>query len=306
MAAKRAVLNNRETILFTGAKKERKRSRGHWVRKVENIPGLQNYTRTINQLRDETLALIGEGPFSKKLTVVNDSVVAIEKQDDIFHITDMTGKTFKARYVIMATGIMDEQPHIQGSIKPILPFSNKQFTCYCMLCDGHRAIDKNSVLIGHSEDAAQNALVLHHRYGPKTLSILTNGLAHTITPETLSRLDEANIQLIDEPIVELIGDAKARIFSGFRLESGRVVEAEIGFVSLGIRPNNKLALELGAAVDSKGLVETNAQGESSVENLFIVGDLRANSMKQIYTAWQHAVDAIQAIDRRIRANQKGE
>lgn len=33
---------------------------------------------------------------------------------------------------------------------------------------------------------------------------------------------------------------------------------------------------------------------------FVVGDLRANSVKQIYTAWQHAVDVVQVIDRRIR------
>lgn len=85
MAVKRASLNNRDTILFTGAKKQMKSGRGYWVRKVENIPGLEKYTRTINQLREETLALIADSPFAPKLTTVHDSVLSVEKQDDIFH-----------------------------------------------------------------------------------------------------------------------------------------------------------------------------------------------------------------------------
>lgn len=301
MAAKRASLNNRDTLLFTGAKKEMKSGRGHWVRKVENIPGLEKYTRTINQLREETLKLIAEGPFASKLHVVNDSVLSIEKQGDVFTICDLAGNIYQARHVILATGIMDEQPHINGSIDPILSFANKQFVAYCILCDGHRSFQKKTAVIGYSEDAAKNALLLAHRYQPSTLSLLTNGIPHTISAETLAHLAAKNIQLIEEPIQEVVGNAKERIFTGFMLQSGQMVDADIGFVSLGLRPNNKLALALGANTDDRGLVIADADGQSSVENLYIVGDLRSGSMKQIYTAWQHAVDALQAIDRKIRA-----
>lgn len=301
MAVKRATLNNRDTLLFTGAKKAMKSSRGHWVRKVDNIPSLSHYTRTINQLREETLAEIAQGPFSHRLTCIHDSVLSVEKQDDIFILTDMTGKTYKARHVILATGIMEEQPHINGSIDPILPYANKQLVAYCLLCDGHKAYQKDSVMIGHSEAAAKNALLIQNRYEPTSMTILTNGIPTTITEETALQLDKHGITLKHDPIVEIIGDAKARIMTGFRLESGETVTAEVGFVSLGIRPNNTFALALGAEVDDRGLVLTDEHCESTVSNLFVIGDLRANSMKQIFTAWQHAVDAMQEIDRRLRA-----
>jgi thioredoxin reductase (NADPH) len=74
----------------------------------------------------------------------------------------------------------------------------------------------------------------------------------------------------------------------------------MAFVSLGIRPNNQLALQLDAQVDESGLVITDKNGETSVENLFVIGDLRSNSMKQIYTAWQQAVESVQLINRRMR------
>ncbi len=300
MAAKRSTLNNRDTLLFTGAKKEMKRSRGHWVRKVDNIPSLKNYTRTIVQLRLETLAEIAEGPFKERLQVVEDSVVSIEKKDGLFIIKDMQDRSYKARHVILATGIMDEQPHIQGTHKTILPFSNKQLVAYCVLCDGHRSLGKNTVVIGYSENAAKNALILHDRYLPPTLCMLTNGNTPTFSPETYAKLLEKNISVIESPITAIIGNSKERILSGFTLENNEILPAEIGFVSLGIRPNNQLALSLGAAVDEQGLVETDENGETSIENLFVIGDLRSNSMKQIYTAWQHAVDAVQQIDRRVR------
>lgn len=293
MAAKRAALNNLETVLFTGAKKERKRSRGYWVRKVDNIPGLAGYKRTIVDLEKETLAEI-----ANNLTVVNNSVASIEKRNGLFTLHDKSGKTYQARYVILATGMMDEQPHIKGSIKPVLSYANRQNIAYCLLCDGHKSHMKNTAVIGYSEEAAKSALVLAHRYQPAKLTLLTNGIPHTITAETVALLKAKQINIVEEPIHSLIGDKKE--LSGFVCKSGKTVEADIGFVSLGIRPNNELALELGAKVDAKGLVETDANGESSVSNLFIVGDLRAGSMKQIYTAWQHAVEVVQLVDRRIR------
>ena len=54
-----------------------------------------------------------------------------------------------------------------------------------------------------------------------------------------------------------------------------------------------------------------AASETSVRGLFAVGDMSrrrgdAPSLKQIYTAQEYAVRAIQAIDRRIRAERRKE
>jgi len=300
MAAKRATLNNRDTLLFTGDKKAMKSGRGHWVRTVDNIPSLAKYTRTINQLREETIQEISEGKFKDKLTTVRDKVISIIKENDIFLIKDLAGNSYQAEHVILATGIMEEQPHIGGTIKPILAFANKQLIAYCILCDGHRCLDKDTVVIGHSEAAAQNALVLHNRYNPPSLSIVLNGNASTIAAETAEKLAKANIAVHEEPIITIDGNGKERIFNGFQLDNNKYIPAQMAFVSLGLRPNNQFALALGAKVDAQGLVEADASGETSVENLYVIGDLRANSMKQIYAAWQHAVDTVQAIDRKIR------
>lgn len=300
MAVKRAVLNNNEVLLFAGAKQERRRSRGNWVRQVDNIPGLEKYTRTLLELRNETLAEIARGPFSENLTVVEDSVVAIVKGDEAFKLIDSMGRTTFAQYVILATGMMDEQPHVQESIRNILPYANGQTVAYCLLCDGHRSFGKKTVVIGHTEDAANGANLLKTKYQLQEITLLTNGASPQFSEETIKTLQSKQIAVKTSPIIEILGNKEAKQLSGYQLEDGTTVQAEIGFVMLGIRPNNQLALQLGANVDERGLVITDINGESSVPNLFIAGDLRANSMKQIYTAWQHGVDAAQYINKRLR------
>jgi len=302
MALKRAILNNREVLLFSGAKKEIKRSRGNWVRKVQNIPGLDKYSRTIVELRDETLNDIVSGPFKKNFFLVPESVTALKKEGDLFRLQDSSGHSYLAQYVVLATGMMDEQPHIQGSIKPVLSYANNQTIAYCMLCDGHRAFQKNTAVIGHSDDAGRGACLLMDRYHPAKVILLTNGHQPEFSEETKARLQAKNIQVVESPIKKVLGDKK--ILKGFQFESAKEVAVEMGFVALGIRPNNSLAKQIDAQLDMRGLVLTDANGETSVANLFVVGDLRANSTKQIYTAWQHAVDAIQLIDHRIRTEQK--
>lgn len=300
MAARRAVLHNREVLLFSGAKKELKNSRGNWVRKVENIPGLEKYSRTVVELRNETLINLTSGPFSSKFFLIPESVMQVEKDGNIFRLTDSKGKIHLVRYVILATGMMDVQPHIQGSIEPILKYANKQHVNYCLLCDGHRSFDKKAVIIGYQEDAGKGAILLWDRYKPHAVTIVTNGNKPEFSAETQKALADRAITVFEEPIMSISGNKELKEFKGFELENGQQVEAEIGYVMLGIRPNNSLAKSMGCELDERGLVVTDKDGETNVENLFVIGDLRSNSMKQIFSAWQHAVDAIQLVDRRIR------
>lgn len=300
MAANRSVLNNIETLVFAGANQERRRSRGNWVRTIDNIPGLEKYSRAVLELRNDALEELVKGPLAHNLFVVEDSIYSIEKHDDHFQLTDGAGNQYLAKYVVLATGIMDEQPHIQGSIRPILKYANGQTVAYCSVCDGHRCFGKKTAVIGHSESAGSIACLLHEKYMPNSMVILTNGHKGEFSEGLLEKLQSKNIEIFNEPIEEVLGHIESKQLLGFKLQSGASIDAEMGFVALGIRPNNQLALQLNADVDSSGLVIADAHGETSVPGLFVAGDLRANSLKQIYTAWQQAVESVQQISLLIR------
>ena len=67
---------------------------------------------------------------------------------------------------------------------------------------------------------------------------------------------------------------------------------------------NELAKMLCANLDQRGFVLTDNKGKSSVEGLYIAGDLRANTKKQIYTAWDCAVDSADDINILIRRKKR--
>lgn len=302
MATMRSVLNNDETILFPGTGKDKKKSRAFWVSKVENMPGHLDYKKGIENPNKESLDWLLTTPFKEKLHwLKNRGVVSIQKvENDLFKITDSKNEIYFAKYVILCTGVMDVQPIINGSIDPILPFANVQLADYCLRCDGHHVINKKTTIIGHGNGAAWVAVMLHERYQMPETTILTNGHEPEFSDEVKTHLDKYKIKTKKSPIIEVKGNHKELVLEGYTLEDGESIDTAITFISLGMIVYNKLAISLGANVDERGFVITSSKGETSIENLYAAGDLRAGIKKQIYTAWDSAVDCADDINAKIR------
>lgn len=302
MAALRGVLNNDNVALFTGNAKAKKKSRAQWVSKVENMPGYHEYKKGIVNPNMETLKWIKSSEFSERFTQLNNlSVETITKNDDgLFTLTDHKGDSHQAKYVVLATGLMDVQPHIQGSIDPVLPYANVQLVDYCLRCDGHHVYKKDTSIIGHTSGAVWVATMLYERYQTPSMNILTNGEEPQFDETTRELIDMYGFNVYTSPIKSIDGNAKELVLNGFELEDGSYVKNQISFISLGMIVYNELAKSLGAEVDERGFVTTNKKGETSVDGLYAVGDLQADIKKQIYTAWDSAVDALDDINGKIR------
>lgn len=308
MAMQRAVLNNDECLFFTGSPKDKKRSRAFWVSKVENMPAHFHYKKGIVDPNKEVIEFIHSSPFHSKLHLMkNVGVVEIKKlENGIFELVDSHKQTHHVRFVILCTGVMDVQPKINNSIDPILPYANVQLADYCLRCDGHHVLNKKIAVIGHTSSAIWVATMLHERYQCSEVSIVTNGEVHSFDQETLDLVQMYQFKIYDSPIAKINGESKNKILNGFTLENNEYVNCEYVFISLGMIVYNELAKMLGAELDQRGFVLTDSKGKSSIEGLYIAGDLRANTKKQIYTAWDTAVDSadeINAIIRRQKRNQ---
>jgi thioredoxin reductase (NADPH) len=307
MGMLRAVLNNRETIIFKGSKQTNKRSRALWVRKVVNMPLMFDKKMAITDSVKETFAWIeGHEYFSKKLTSINDEVKTVTRDEEgIFTLEDSNANKYQAKYVLLATGIMDIQPEIQGSIQPILPYANKGDIDYCIRCDGHKVINKVAATIGHGSTAAWVAVLLHERYSPPEMKIFTNGKApEWLGDNDLCRLlDLYKIKVITGEILSIISD-EAKNLKAFQIKNAEGESHEepvqVAFPMLGQIAYNELAKNLGAEISEKGNVKTNEKGESSVSGFYVAGDLREGKKYQIYTAWDMAVDSVDDMDFKLR------
>lgn len=307
MSVLRTVLNNDDCLFFPGTPKDKKKSRALWVRKVENMPAHLGYKRGIEEPNAETLKWIQESAFKDRLHLQkNTGVVSLKKLDTHFEITDSKGTVHEAKFVILCTGVMDVQPVIKGSIETVFDYANAQTIDYCLICDGHHVLGRKTGVIGHANSAAWVTIMLHERYQPPGLTILTNGEKPEFADDTKKLLELYKIPVKTSPIKEILGEEKGKVLKGFVLEDGEEVPTEITFVSLGMIVYNELALEVGAAVDERGFVKTDDTGLSSVNGLYVAGDLRANAKKQIYTAWDQAVTSANSINQKLRAEKRSQ
>lgn len=306
MAAFRTILNNDECLLLPGSPQDKKRSRALWVRKVENMPAHFGYKRGIEDPNAEVMKWIAASAFAEKLhTLKNTGAVALQKESDgTFRITDSKGGIHRAQHVVLCTGVMDVQPEIKGTIETVFDYANAQTIDYCLICDGHHVLGKSTAVIGHTNSAAWISILLHERYAPPSLTIVTNGKAPEFAEDTRKLLQAYKIKVSTSPVAEILGEEKGKMLTGFVLEDGTRAEAEIAFVALGMLVYNELAKQVGAELDERGFVKTSEAGESSVAGLFVAGDLRANTKKQIYTSWDTAVSAVNAINLKLRTQRR--
>jgi thioredoxin reductase (NADPH) len=172
-----------------------------------------------------------------------------------------------------------------------------------MRCDGHHVLNKNIAIFGHDTSAAWVGIILFERYQCPEITILTNGEAVAFNEEVLGLMKKYNIKVVTEEITSIIGEPKNKILSGF-VCGEKTVNVEFAFISLGMIVYNELAKKLNANLDQRGFVLTDAKGKTSVEGLYVAGDLRANAKKQIYTAWDQAVDSADEINLLIRRKKR--
>lgn len=306
MAVLRTILNNDECLFFPGSPKDKKKSRALWVRTIENMPAHFQYKRGIEEPNAETLKWIATSSFKDNLhTQKNLGIVNVKKNaDEVFELTDSKGGIHFAKFIILCTGVMDVQPVIEGSIETVFDYANAQTIDYCLICDGHHVFGKNTSVIGHGNGAAWVAILLHERYAPPSLTILTNGKEAEFSEDTKKLLDLYQIKILESEIDSIQGEDKGKVLNGFTLKDGTIVKTEMAFVSLGMIVYNELAVQLGAKIDERGFVVAEESGQTSVPNLYVAGDLKAGIKKQIYTAWDSSVNAANAINLKIRTEKR--
>jgi thioredoxin reductase (NADPH) len=266
------------------------------------------------------------GEFAGTVTAIEEKAVSARREGEVFVVQTGSGGTVRSRALLLSTGVMDEQPSIKmrtkagkviDDIRWIYPYANNETLLYCMICEGHLTRESSTVVFGASETAAQIAILFHERYGIP-VAILTNADRFEAGEKTRSLLAGYGIMAFESRVVEILdgeGEGpKGTSLRGFRLEDGTVVTARFGMVAMGLyRVYNDLARELGAELDPRDgpdegkrhVLVDDATSETSIPGLFAVGDMTRRrgsspSYKQIYTAQEYAVRAVNAIDLRQR------
>jgi thioredoxin reductase (NADPH) len=163
--------------------------------------------------------------------IQGDATEAARRKDGSFTITccdeASDQKAYEGRTVLLATGVMDRIPVLDG-LRPALGLT----VFVCPDCDGFETEGKRTVVLGSGNTGAHMALTL--TYFCNTLTYV-NHEKQPIDEHVRKKLKEAGIVTHDEPIkaVLLEGAEEEGRFSGVKLASGETVSGERGFIAFG-------------------------------------------------------------------------
>lgn len=187
-----------------------------------------------------------------------------EGGDGEFAVTLDSGESLAARKLLLATGVRDELPAVDG-----LRERWGATVLHCPYCHGYEVGGRPMGTLYAAPASVHHALLVAD-WGPMTLFL--NG-HDAPDAESLAQLAARGITLEPARIAGLEGDAPA--LSGVRLEDGRRVPIEALFVPPRTHMASPLAEQLGCAFDEgpAGLViRTDATQQTTVPGVFAAGD----------------------------------
>ena len=262
-------------------------SRAAWIPKSHNLPGFPD------GLGGEALLQRLRVQAERYGAVVRRAQVdGLERQGETFLATLATGETLAARKVLLATGVVDNEPRLEAFRDGV----RRGLVRICPICDGYEAIDQHIAVIGEGAKAVREALFL--KTYSQHLAVIHLGEPGAMGEAERRQLSEAGIELIETPVDDVLIEADRIVALDFG--KGQVRRFDLIYSALGTLPRAALAWGLGAATDPAGCLQVTPHQETSTPGLYAAGDL-VRGLDQITVAEAEAAIAATDIHNRLRA-----
>jgi len=214
------------------------------------------------------------------------------RTSDGFTVITSDGSRHAGRKVLLATGVADELPDLEG-----LDRFYGTSVHHCPYCDAWEWRDRPLAVFGRGDSAAALALVLRWWSGDV---ILCAGGPSGIADADLHRLAEAGVAVREDPVLRLEG-------SDGRLErivfaTGEPVARSAMFLAMGQHQRCDLAALLGCRFTEQGVVDTGSCEATNVPGLYVAGDASKEAQFVVVAAAEGA-EAGMAIHKALLAEE---
>jgi thioredoxin reductase (NADPH) len=187
--------------------------------------------------------------------------------------------TWKAKSVLLATGVVNNRPTIAPEIHEAA--LARGLLRYCPVCDGYEVTDKRVAVIGTGTRGHDEAIFLRMYTSDVTLIAPTG--THAFTPSERAKLDNCGIKLIDGPYLPL---RIARDHLLVPTAAGDLLFDSV-YPALGSVIRSELALKVGAEGSAEGCLVVDHHQRTTVPGLYAAGDV-AKGLDQISHAMGEA------------------
>lgn len=257
--------------------------------KIENYPGFESLSgnELADKMVEQTLGLGADVEIETAIKIENGEIKKVYTEE---------GSCFEAKAVIIATGAKHRRLNLPNEEKFI-----GEGISFCAVCDGAFYKDKTVALIGGGNSALQEAILLSETsqkvYIIQNLDFLTG---EAKLQEIIN--SRKNIEILLGTVVNSIKDTDE--FSAIEIKnvnSGEILTLNIDgmFVAIGLEPENESFKDV-VALDERGYVDANESCFTTTKGIFVAGDCRKKTVRQVTTATADgataAIEAIRYID----------
>lgn len=273
----------RKVLLFDTGQQRNRRSHG-----------MHNYLTRDDILPVDFIDLAHKEIKKYGVPVKNRSVQTVRKNEaGFFDVTDGRNTLYQAKKILVATGLTDRLPELEG-IEDFYGHS----VFHCPYCDGWEVRDKKLALYARNKNGFELALSL--TTWSRSVIYFTDGKQY-LKPGEQQVLKQYGIPVITHRIQRLEG-------SGTRLEAILMKNSEryacdaLFFVN-GYSQHCGLVRDLGCTISKKNVVMTNRLQQTNVPGVYVAGDA-ARDMHFVVVAAAEGAKAAVVINKELQKEER--
>jgi thioredoxin reductase (NADPH) len=240
---------------------------------------------------EKLLARLREQALKQDARFEQARVECLRRDGDCF-VAGAGEREWRARFVILATGIVDRHPDWPGLREATLD----GLVRWCPICDGFEQLDREIALIGSANDCIGHARFLR-TYSRRLVLVAMPGDAQP-DEQGVARLQADGVELEARPVIGF-EPRGARI--ALKFADGGSREFDTIYPMLGCAVQAELATGLGARGNDAGDLLVDAHQCTSIPGLYAIGDV-VSDINQISVGAGHAAIAATAIHNRLPRN----
>lgn len=242
-------------------------------------PQIENYPGFLRMSGNEFADKLVDQVISQGAEIEMEKVIAVKDGAEYKTVVTEDGE-YQAKAVIIATGVKHRQTG--------LPNENELVgsgVSYCAVCDGAFFKGQTVAVLGGGNSALQEALLLAD--GCKKVYVIQNLDTFTGEARLAEKLKERqNVELITGTVITALKGERT-LESVILKKKSDANESELSvdglFVAIGLVPEND-AFSNVAAIDKYGYFDSDESCTSGTSGVFVAGDCRSKSTRQITTA----------------------
>ena len=245
---------------------------------IENFPGFPHGTKG-SELAD--LMLTQAKIFGLEISIRDVNKIMLKKNEkDPFVVETAEGDTFKALSIIMAAGANWNALGVPGEDR-----LRGRGVSYCATCDGPLFKNKDVIVVGGGDTALGEAIFLTRFAGKVTVVHRRDKLRATRIIQERALSNKKIALCLESVVTEITGNNKVE---GIRVKNvstneEKIIKTDGVFVLIGLSPNSGVFKGM-LKFDEKGYIESDEGMRTSVDGIFVCGDVRKKLFRQVVTA----------------------